>query len=786
MANRQIHELDAAGALVPDDQLVVSTAQGRLTRRAPLADLPYHAGPGASGRTLAARLAEQVSVRDFGAVGDGIADDAPAFQAALDAHDSVFVPPGTYRLASTLQILPRRHLTGAGRDISILSAEAGTGLVFHRNSGAHRIEPSRTEDWNRSLMADLTIAMASGGVRVWGHEFFAERLRFRGGAPTAWCIEMVDANECALRDISAGYGGGPDTLRASGIRWLGQTAGVNYGDSSIEEVSIKLGAAGTTGISLEHAGSATSLINNMVLRRVQVNAPESGLTPFAGTVGVALRQVRRCVLEQVNVEVVELAFDEWGSAGGGNSGSGGLVSYLGCHALNCPSAYRDSNGTLAGSVMRRTFLGTSTLFPVKTGTSSGDSSARAGTGDTLLPAGLWLTEPANGGMAVQLRSPNVGQLLLTGDFTETGELPDGHPKKAMPRKALGVDVTSTTVTRLYRPRGYTTGTFARLALGNGEAHASGPLHRVEVADPLYLVPRTAEPPQPIDGMSGYYEQSSALPGGTPWIGPGWYTRLSDRWQPGVSPLGRVPERERNASFTVSPLDFGMVHRVNNKDDITVTIAPAYDLGAGARPLMGAGDPAAVFWLVRQGEGAVVLAAADDSLVELRMPSGLNRIARQNQLVMVVLRFNAGTGKIEVYANTAGDGEQLFEEKLGWTSAVPTGGNTDANPYVVPASRVGELLRISSSADPAHIAYAASSLPAGIIAAKFRLVTVNNPVSIIAGSGMTLRRSNGTTTPGGLPCFTLSEPGKVVTVHVFGTDDVTTPTPPQQNSIYIEG
>ncbi|MDX6750268.1 glycosyl hydrolase family 28-related protein [Geminicoccaceae bacterium 1502E] len=782
MANRQIHELSAAGALTPEDQLIVSTASGQLTRRASLADLPWQAGPGATGRRLSDKLAEQVSVKDFGAVGDGVADDAPSFQAALDAHGAVYVPPGTYRLATALQVKPRRRLAGAGRDVTVLAAEADLALSFRRNSGAWRIEPGSTEDWNRSSLADLTVSMTTGGVRVEGHEFFAERLRFRGGAAAGWCLDMVDANECALRDISAGYGGGEDTLLAGGIRWLGQTAGVNYGDSSIEEVSIKLGAAGTTGIRLEHQGSLTSLINNMVVRRVQVNAPASGLTPLAGTIGIALSQVRRCLLEQVDVEVVELGFDEAGSAGGGNSGSSSLVSYVGCHVLNCPTPYRDSNGTLAGSAMRRSFLGGTEVFPLKTGTSSGDVSARAGLGDTLLPAGLWLSEPSNGGIAVQLRSPNVGQLLVTGDFIESGTLPDGHPKKAMPRQALGVDVTSFNVTRLYRPRGYAEGAFSRLALGNGEGHASGPLHRVEVSDPLYLAPRPSEPPQPLNGLVGYYEQSSALPGGTAWIGPGWYTRLADRWQPGVTPMGRVPERERNVSFTVSPLDFGAIHRVNNLGDVTVTISASYNLGAGVQPLMVAGDPAAVFWLVRQGTGAVILAAADSS-VELKMPSDLNRVARQNQLVMVVLRHNASTGKIEVYANTVGDGEQLFEEKLGWTSATPTGGNTDANPYVVASSRAGQLLRISSNDDPAHIAYAASSLPAGITAAMFRLVSVNKPLAIIAGSGMTLRRTNGTTTPGGLPCFNVAESGKVVTVHVYGADPA---APQQQNSIYIEG
>jgi hypothetical protein len=120
--------------------------------------------------------------------------------------------------------------------------------------------------------------MSTGGILVRGHEFHAHGLRFSGGAPSGWCLELVDSNECCLREIAAGTGGGNDDLLANGIHLYGSTANptVNYGDSLIEEVSIKLKSPGTTGILIEHQGDpqGTSyyVVNNVLLNRVQVNS----------------------------------------------------------------------------------------------------------------------------------------------------------------------------------------------------------------------------------------------------------------------------------------------------------------------------------------------------------------------------------------------------------------------------------------------------------------------------------------------------------------------------------
>jgi hypothetical protein len=70
-----------------------------------------------------------VSVKDYGAVGDGVTDDTAAIQSAVNAASSVYIPAGTYAMTqgAGVSINGNTKIFGDGQQISILKSTAVTG-----------------------------------------------------------------------------------------------------------------------------------------------------------------------------------------------------------------------------------------------------------------------------------------------------------------------------------------------------------------------------------------------------------------------------------------------------------------------------------------------------------------------------------------------------------------------------------------------------------------------------------------------------------------------------------
>lgn len=137
------------------------------------------AGADAVPRTVESKLRDFVSVKDFGAIGDGAADDTVEIQAALNSGaGAVYFPSGTYRITATLTCVPRVSLYGDGGFASQITG-FGCDLLSYvgfNNEG----ETSRVEDigFVGGSGANFTaiISSATGGVK---HGLHFNRLRFQ-------------------------------------------------------------------------------------------------------------------------------------------------------------------------------------------------------------------------------------------------------------------------------------------------------------------------------------------------------------------------------------------------------------------------------------------------------------------------------------------------------------------------------------------------------------------------------------------------------------------------------
>ena len=116
------------------------------------------------------------SVTAFGALGDGVTDSAPAFQAAIDAlwskGGTIRIPPGTFVLRSTIRLTSGTVLRGSGAEhthlifdldgrpdnaIEIATFDRGewVSVIGGANQGSTRIEVSNSFFFDAPIYAEL-------------------------------------------------------------------------------------------------------------------------------------------------------------------------------------------------------------------------------------------------------------------------------------------------------------------------------------------------------------------------------------------------------------------------------------------------------------------------------------------------------------------------------------------------------------------------------------------------------------------------------------------------------
>ncbi|WNL45631.1 glycosyl hydrolase family 28-related protein [Dyella sp. BiH032] len=95
------------------------------------------ADTGSVARTAQTKMRDYVSLKDFGAVGNGTTDDTAAIQAAVNAcvtsGKTLLVPAGKYRTTSVISVGGKLDMVGEGTSVDRGTGVPGTGSWFYLN-----------------------------------------------------------------------------------------------------------------------------------------------------------------------------------------------------------------------------------------------------------------------------------------------------------------------------------------------------------------------------------------------------------------------------------------------------------------------------------------------------------------------------------------------------------------------------------------------------------------------------------------------------------------------------
>lgn len=111
-------------------------------------------GTGAATRTSHDKFSDLVSIKDFGAVGDGLADDTLAIQQALAAHDAALIPAGTYLVTGTIVLAAGQSLIGLGQK-SVIKCQSDSFNAVEIRA-------------NNCVIHNLRIEGGDAGIKIYG------------------------------------------------------------------------------------------------------------------------------------------------------------------------------------------------------------------------------------------------------------------------------------------------------------------------------------------------------------------------------------------------------------------------------------------------------------------------------------------------------------------------------------------------------------------------------------------------------------------------------------------
>jgi hypothetical protein len=206
------------------------------------------AGVGAVATRVQTKLRQYVSVKDFGAVGDGITDDTVAIQAALDSNAGfICMPAGTYLISAILYVSSNTCVFGNGVEVTIIK---------HPSSQAFR---------NKNYITGT----GDANITITGMTFTCDDLYGSSIAFTA-------VTNCRFENLSF-----------RNYILTGVTVGIGIADSSTNsssDIFIKTCTFDVSDYGIVFQGLAGSLVQNVTVSNCNIRSVWGSGISFAGTI----------------------------------------------------------------------------------------------------------------------------------------------------------------------------------------------------------------------------------------------------------------------------------------------------------------------------------------------------------------------------------------------------------------------------------------------------------------------------------------------------------------------
>jgi parallel beta-helix repeat protein len=280
-------------------------------------------------RTVQAKLMETISVKDFGAKGDGVTDDTVAINRALTdgAGKEVYFPTGTYSISSTLVIQSNTRLAGVGQGGSVIKLSTGfpaasaglanansggtpntyydnnieiIGLRFDGNSNATRtgnfVEFAKTQDCVVSeceFINHTYICIAIGGsrnVKVYKNTFK------NNGRPKPSTV----STPCVW--TATGYHGIPKDIYVDHNTFIDNNWSCSYFMPTGGSFSFNYCLNnGESGVFTNDTGKDISYIGNTIIGQTRSNISASGIETGGNNLIISGNNIQNCAADGISL-----------------------------------------------------------------------------------------------------------------------------------------------------------------------------------------------------------------------------------------------------------------------------------------------------------------------------------------------------------------------------------------------------------------------------------------------------------------------------------------------------